>query len=428
MTSSLRKPSGRRGTGGRRYPDLILAAAAVVACSLSFLAGTMAGISASACPESGARDTSILSPRDVASASASASVASIGDASDGDGDGSGGRGRSDLPKSSEIDDRIDAEVRRRVEEEIGSIRRECEEYANDANIDNNDGVPDSNDAPTLKGRKKKKRRFGASTGKFATGASRTSKEDFLRLYDYGVPSDGRDKTPGERDVLIFYSGENSVPDGMIESSMYENGEGVPFLAADRVAENCDTMNVVTTGNPGKARQCLAVMNGYESYHVQRWMRVEGETRKGGTNPKEPLAHVSRGHSPWGKRDFIPPSKWVVRAHWQQLQEYLGGIELVLERLKPIAERTAVDNKIVVLTCNMGQSELLMNFACNARAKGFDTGNVLVFPTDKETHDLARGLGLESYYDEKVRSRGLRSAQLSNSRVCVFPPARSTLDH
>jgi hypothetical protein len=46
-------------------------------------------------------------------------------------------------------------------------------------------------------------------------------------------------------------------------------------------------------------------------------------------------------------------------------------------------------------------ELLVNFACSAQARGFDLGHVLVFPTDKETKELAEGLGLATYYDEKV---------------------------
>jgi hypothetical protein len=51
---------------------------------------------------------------------------------------------------------------------------------------------------------------------------------------------------------------------------------------------------------------------------------------------------------------------------------------------------------------MSSTALLMNFACSARRKGFDLGNVLVFPSDKETKELAEGLGLTTYYDEKVR--------------------------
>jgi hypothetical protein len=45
----------------------------------------------------------------------------------------------------------------------------------------------------------------------------------------------------------------------------------------------------------------------------------------------------------------------------------------------------------------------MNFVCNAKAKGLDVSNVLVFPTDQETKDLAEGMGLATFYDEKVGS-------------------------
>ena len=60
---------------------------------------------------------------------------------------------------------------------------------------------------------------------------------------------------------------------------------------------------------------------------------------------------------------------------------------------------------MVLTCNHGQSELLMNFVCSAHARGFDLKNVLVFPTDFETKELAEGMGLATFYDEKVSLKG-----------------------
>ena len=56
---------------------------------------------------------------------------------------------------------------------------------------------------------------------------------------------------------------------------------------------------------------------------------------------------------------------------------------------------------MVLTCNHGQSELLMNFVCSAHARGFDLKNVLVFPTDLETNQLAEGMGLATFYEETV---------------------------
>jgi hypothetical protein len=47
---------------------------------------------------------------------------------------------------------------------------------------------------------------------------------------------------------------------------------------------------------------------------------------------------------------------------------------------------------------MGQSELLINFVCSARRRGFDLGHILVFPSDEETKEIAEGLGLATYFD------------------------------
>ena len=84
-----------------------------------------------------------------------------------------------------------------------------------------------------------------------------------------------------------------------------------------------------------------------------------------------------------------------------LKKFLQNVDSVLEDLRPILDKVARDNSVVIMTCNMGQAALLMNFACSAKRRGFDLGNVLVFPSDIETRDLAEGLGLTTYYDEKV---------------------------
>jgi hypothetical protein len=69
------------------------------------------------------------------------------------------------------------------------------------------------------------------------------------------------------------------------------------------------------------------------------------------------------------------------------------------------------------------AELLVNFACSSRAKGFDLGHILVFPSDKETKELAEGLGLTTYYDEKVSLSlvvyGACSASTDYSRRCLL---------
>ena len=58
---------------------------------------------------------------------------------------------------------------------------------------------------------------------------------------------------------------------------------------------------------------------------------------------------------------------------------------------------------IVMVCNFGQSELLLNFACSSKAKGLDISNVLVFATDEETKELAESVGLAAYFDKRVSS-------------------------
>jgi hypothetical protein len=72
---------------------------------------------------------------------------------------------------------------------------------------------------------------------------------------------------------------------------------------------------------------------------------------------------------------------------------------MLETLSPVASAAAVNNTIVVMTCNFGQSELLMNFACNARRRNLDLSMIVVFAADEETRDIAMGLDLHTFYDE-----------------------------
>ena len=63
-----------------------------------------------------------------------------------------------------------------------------------------------------------------------------------------------------------------------------------------------------------------------------------------------------------------------------------------------------DNTVIVMVCNTGQSDLLINFICAATARGFGDivrEKVLVFATDKGVLDIGLGLGLRTFYDEEI---------------------------
>mmetsp|Transcript_6501 Transcript_6501/g.9290 ORF Transcript_6501/g.9290 Transcript_6501/m.9290 type:complete len:591 (+) Transcript_6501:101-1873(+) len=240
--------------------------------------------------------------------------------------------------------------------------------------------------------------FSNSVSQYMNGVVRVPKDGFVKKYDYGPPMDAATDKNG--DVMIFYNSPKALPSDDTHQHMaqFSSGAGIGVLEVDDATANCDTMNVINTNNPGNTRQCLAIVGNYESYNVQRWMRVPMD---GGKLDKSlPMRAVSRGYASNGSQQFMPPKPNNIKKHWGMLETYFRSIEETLGRLKSIADKIAKDNTIIVMTCNMGQSELLMNFVCNARSKGLSTDNVLVFPTDQNTKDLAEGLGLATFYDEK----------------------------
>ena len=244
---------------------------------------------------------------------------------------------------------------------------------------------------------KNRRRIPASMKGVADGIARTSKEDFVKLYDFGVPYDRPHADMA--DVLLLYQTEHALPDKMKDEIVWDKGDEVPFLSAADATKNCQQMNVMLTKLPDSNPQCIAIMANYQSYHIQRWMKLPESS--GGLDSNLPLRIVSRGDAGNGRKSYKPPRSKDIRATFDMLRTYLLSLNDVLTELKPIAERVAKDNTIIVMTCNFGQSELLMNFACSANSRGFDLSNVLVFVTDAQTKAIAEGLGLAVFFDETV---------------------------
>jgi len=291
----------------------------------------------------------------------------------------------------------------KVEEEFIElqVKKELEEHRKKLLSERSDG----NDSQQQ--HKQQSRRFPSkSMSKFINGISRVKKDDLNDFFDFGNPIE-QGKSTGQEDSIILYQNKEAYPtDSALKSSVeYDDGNGIPLTDTKSATENCDAMNVIFTDNPGNTRQCTAIVGNFESYHIQRFMKVDTVTSSK-VQSDLPLKLVSRGYASRGKANFYSPpsdSKFSpVKRHWTMLKTFLqNNVDNVLEDLRPILDKVARDNSVVIMTCNMGQAALLMNFACSAKRRGFDLGNVLVFPSDVETRDLVEGLGLTTYYDEKV---------------------------
>jgi hypothetical protein len=242
--------------------------------------------------------------------------------------------------------------------------------------------------------------FPSTTQNYAVGMARTSKADFVQMIDTGVPVDL--PKDGDSDVLLLYSSHHALPDDYASQSSSANI--IPPLEVADALQHCDFLNIVMTDHSkGSRNQCIAIMPQYESYHVQKWMRL-GRTQDGkpGVQRDAPLKAVSRGMQSNGRDQFSPPQASHIQQNWGLLSKYFSSYQESLAELKPLVEKVATAKKTVtVMVSNFGQSELLVNFVCAAKSRNLDISSILVFATDLETKALAEQLGLTAYYDERV---------------------------
>lgn len=237
-------------------------------------------------------------------------------------------------------------------------------------------------------------RFPSTVKKYASGMSRMTKTEFNDKFDMGVPLD--QPKEGEEEVLLLYSSERAHP--LKYNDDIKSLVPVPHLQVNEATERCEELHIILTDQTNR-KQCVALVPQFESFHIQKWMRVDG---KGGKiDPQQSLKYVSRGYQSNGREKFRPPEPKHTRKFWDMLAPYIESIDDVLANLKPLVEKVAIDRQLIVMVCNKGQSELLMNFVCSARARGLDFSQVLVFATDTETKDLAEGMGLTAFFDEIV---------------------------
>lgn len=228
-------------------------------------------------------------------------------------------------------------------------------------------------------------------GNYVTSIALTPKTNLTKHIDLGVPLDPVTKG-GSTHAMILYmkQGDNKEVEGQV----------LEIPNAAQALEPCDTVHVLLTDHSGKRNQCLALVPNYESYYLQRWMRVNDKQKQDSTAP---LQLVGRGLKGNGADEFRPPTMQNAQKAVDFMKKYFNSLDDVLGELRTILQSIAGKEKtVIVMVCNFGQSELLMNFICQARARNFDISMILVFATDQETYDIVKGLGVAAYYDKRVR--------------------------
>eukprot|EP00957_Ditylum_brightwellii_P194298 14798074-Ditylum_brightwellii.AAC.1 len=98
-------------------------------------------------------------------------------------------------------------------------------------------------------------RFPPTMSSFIAGSAFVEKDEFTSLLDLGVPVD-KGKGSGNADVLILYNREGSLPSSHASVVASDGGQTTPSIPAKDAIENCDSLNVVLTSNPGNTAQCM----------------------------------------------------------------------------------------------------------------------------------------------------------------------------
>ena len=240
----------------------------------------------------------------------------------------------------------------------------------------------------------KRNRFPKTTGRYAAGLARTKKQNFTKYMNLGVPPENTRE--GEEDILLLYATKGTLPTAK-RKAVVTDGQ-IPELSTVEAVKNCDEVHVVLTDNTGR-KKCVALVPQYESFHIFKYMRVAKDG--GPLDHSQDLRYVSRGYQANGREKFRPPKAKDTKKLWGLLSNYISSIADVLDELKVACEKVVKDNTLIVMVCNFGQSELLMNFVCSAKGRGLDTSQILVFVTDKQTLELAESMGLVAFFDERV---------------------------
>ncbi len=294
---------------------------------------------------------------------------------------------------------------------------------------------DNSDQGDINQNKKRSRRFPETTSKFVVGSALIGKNDFLANFDYGIPKPPskreHESDPGKDDVILLYGSTKALPDrstGVVYHDKSGNDTSLPHLSAQDATKNCGALNVIFTDSRKDMQQCIAIVANYESYHIQRWMRIN----PAGNHPLDtslPLSHVGRGMQDNGDDKLEAPGERSAIANQALLETYFSRLDDTLSKLGPIAKACAGrDNTVIVMVCNTGQSELLINFICSAQARGFGDvvrEKVLVFATDEGVLDIAQGLGLRAFYDEEVSVLHFHVVCDWNPRISCHDESKST---
>ncbi|KAL7565472.1 hypothetical protein ACA910_012211 [Epithemia clementina (nom. ined.)] len=243
-------------------------------------------------------------------------------------------------------------------------------------------------------------------GKMVAGMAVTSKAGFTQAIDLGVPLDIMDQ--GSSHVLLLYGHRKTMPDALkTKNDDNRHDFAIEELDFHTAVSKCQSLSVYMMDHKGDIGACHALVPQMASFHVQKWRRMLPRQLNRTTqrfSKSEPFRLSPRSMMDGGTERYPVPKPFHRDLSFSILRDYFVAQNAVLKALKETIQQHVLPYKgrsIIVMMCNHGQSDLLANFVCSARARKLDTSAILVFCTDLETVQLAQSLGLATFYHEAI---------------------------
>ena len=251
-------------------------------------------------------------------------------------------------------------------------------------------------------------------GNFASNMARVSRESFnTTFFSTQFGFEFMESYTGVKDLLLLYGSDDTIPSNFSSYTNGGNGKNkIPFIDDAIVAtENCGEMRVVFISQHRQLKQCIAIVPNLDSFHVYPLVQptmFEDPSKRNNliVNHTQAFQFKSRYHRVQLPNDVLiqpPRFQEETTVFFKYLRNYLNVVDAVLQELRTILSKIAMEYQVIIMMCNYGQAVLLNNFICNAQSRNINLSNLIVFTTDQETTDLVTSFGLTAFYDQGVRA-------------------------
>jgi hypothetical protein len=170
-------------------------------------------------------------------------------------------------------------------------------------------------------------------------------------------------------------------------------KGVLFSRHGGWANQCKELSLVVVSEKNRGQCVVVVEQQFDQYEVRKFARTENTEHNGGSfSTLNWTAQITAG--------FMPKERQQ-KESLRKLTTFLNHRDDMLKKLEPMVKKagqsSAYGNTVTVMCLNAGMLDLALNFVCSCRNHKIDISSLIVFASDKVTHDTLIMLGVQAFW-------------------------------